>query len=135
MANWTCAASSDLAPLLITNTAIPPPLPGEAVSNSLAWTIAFAPILSEPIEFLLGALAETAAWNSWWVALLVNTGLCLLDERLLSNAGHDTRGMTPWAFLLVPVYLFARAAKLRHNSAYALVWIATFLISLALLGT
>jgi hypothetical protein len=129
LADWTPAYQTDIRHLFGPD-ALPPPLKGESVNNAIVWTVAFVPILAIFLEDMLARAMQSPRSNFWWVPLALNIGLCLADERNLKNAGHDTKGMTIWAVLLVPVYLFVRASRLKQNNGYALVWLATFFISL-----
>jgi hypothetical protein len=128
LADWTPAYQTDIRHLF--GPATPPPLIGESVNNGIVWTVAFVPILTIFLEDILARVMQSPRSNFWWVALALNIGLCLADERNLKNAGHDTKGMTVWAVLLVPVYLFVRASRLKQNNGYAIVWLATFFVSL-----
>jgi hypothetical protein len=128
LADWTPAHQTDIRHLF-GSASTPPPLPGESVNNGIVWTVAFVPILAIFLEDILARVMQSPRSNFWWVALALNIGLCLADERNLKNAGHDTKGMTIWAVLLVPVYLFVRASRLKQNNGYAIVWLATFFVS------
>lgn len=130
MANWQPAQQTDLAALLTSSQQTPPPLMGEDVNNGLVWTLAFVPLFSVFLQLLLGAMLQTPASDFWWIALPLNIGLSLADEKQLKNAGHDTKGMGIWAVLLVPAYLFVRASRLHQNNSYAVVWLVTFCASL-----
>jgi hypothetical protein len=129
LADWTPAYQTDIRHLF-GPAAPPPPLTGESVNNAIVWTVAFVPILAVLLEDILARTMQSPRSNFWWVPVVLNIALCLADERNLKNAGHDTKGMTIWAVLLVPVYLFVRASRLKQNNGYALVWLATFFISL-----
>lgn len=108
------------------------------IDNTLVWVLAFAPIIGSILE---GAIAyiihgsqyrAVAAVNSgyyFWVTLLLNIALCVLDEKNLKKINIDT-GQFGSAFL-VPVYLFKRAKILGHNPpVYFIVWIVCFTISI-----
>ncbi len=118
MADWTPAHQTDIRHLFGSATT-PPPLTGESVNNGIVWTLAFAPILAAFLEAILAAVTESPESYFWWVALLLNIGLCLADAQKLKNAGYD-KIMTLWVFL-VPVYLFVRASRLKHNHCSALI--------------
>jgi hypothetical protein len=128
MADWTPAYQTDIRHFFgHANT--PPPLVGESVNNGIVWTLAFVPIFAVLVEAILAAVTDSPQSDFWWVALPLNIGLSLADAQKLKNAGHDTKGMTAWA-ILVPVYLFVRASRLKQNNGYAFVWLVTFFISL-----
>lgn len=129
MPDWVEAVNSDLAPLFGAYRAIVPPLAGAEVNNSIVWVLAFAPIISAFLQIFLGAMFETESINLWWIAILLNIGLSIADEKQLQKAGHNTDGMGIWTFF-VPVYLFVRADRLKQNNGYAIVWLVTFFVSL-----
>ena len=129
MSDWLPAQQTELGSLLSWRST-PPPLMGEAVNNSLVWTVAFVPIISSFLQVALAAPLGTQAGSLWFIAPILNIILCLADEANLKKAGHDTKGMGLWAVFLVPVYLFVRAARLKQSNGYAIVWLVTFLLSL-----
>lgn len=129
--DWCAANISPLSPLFAAVSTVPPPLTGDAVSNSVIWAVAFAPLMGAFLAVCAGAATNSAASNFWWITLLLNICLCVADEKALKNAGHDTKGMGGWTFL-VPIYLFVRAQRLNQAPNYAYVWIVMFIISLAL---
>jgi hypothetical protein len=108
---------------------------GEAVSNGVVWTVAFVPLISVFLQLALAGPLGTTAASLWYIAPILNVILCLADEANLKKAGHNTKGMGVWAFLLVPVYLFVRAARLKQNNGYAIVWLVSFGLSLFIPGT
>ena len=61
-----------------------------------------------------------------------------LDEKLLKNAGHDTKRLGWWACLIVPVYLYKRAKALNQSKwyfiAFLICWVIEILISIAIAG-
>jgi hypothetical protein len=122
----------------------PPPIVGEAVDNTIVWWLAFAPFIGQFLEGVFlsifypapegGNLSFYTKYYSgfhqfWFVTLGLNIWLCLLDEKALKKAGHDTRGELGSAWL-IPVYLFKRAKVLRQNNAYLWVWLVTFILTL-----
>jgi hypothetical protein len=117
MQDWQAAGISDLSKLF-EKTNEPPPLLGDDVNNTIVWVLAFAPVF-----YAFASLG-------WLFAIIINLCLCAWDEHNLKKAGHDTKGMTVWAVLLVPVYLFTRASRLKHKGYYAWVWLIMFIISL-----
>lgn len=112
-----------------------PAAPAVAVSNTVVWFLAFAPLIGWLLEgvvaYMLNSESELAAqyaWNSrsyWFITIGLNIGLSVRDELVLKKAGIDTqtfKGMT-W---LVPVYLFQRAKMLGHGNGYFITWIVCF---------
>jgi hypothetical protein len=65
----------------------------------------------------------------WYLTVLLNISLSLFDEKRLKNAGHETRRLKGWVFI-VPVYLYQRAKMLNQNLAYFIVWLGSFAITL-----
>lgn len=112
----------------------PPPVDGARVNNTIVWFLAFAPIIGYLAEWFIagmlnGSEARTAAAMAdaryWYVTLILNIGLSLLDEQRLVKAGHSTRDFRGFRWL-VPVYLFQRAKALKHSLAYFTVWLVCF---------
>ena len=116
----------------------PPPLTGQHVSNTLIWVLAFAPILGLFLESFIAMLVygnESRAMNAvsdgklFYITVALNILLCVLDEKRLQKAGHDTNAFKGWVWI-VPVYLYQRAKQLKQNLAYFAVWIASFVLVL-----
>lgn len=118
----------------------PPPIAPSFINNGMVWALAITPIA---YGFLDGAIfnyrmSHQFEDNSnvlalgWIIPLIVNAGLCLLDERQLKRAGYDSGWLTFFALLLAPVYLFVRAQRLRQPPTYGYVWIASFIASILL---
>lgn len=114
----------------------PPPLKGDKVNNTVVWVLAFAPIIGLFIEgFIAGMVYEnsyrvnSAISNAefWYVTVILNIALCILDERKIKSAGQDTSRFKGWIFL-VPVYLYQRAKILNQNMSYFAVWLVCFAI-------
>ena len=68
----------------------------------------------------------------WPVAALMNSVLAYFDERNLKKAGYSTDNMVWLAVLIVPVYLFVRAYRLKTVSWYGITWIAGLVLGLVL---
>jgi len=129
MPAWVAAVETELEPAFAAQ-GTPPPLSGDAVDNTMVWTLAFAPILGRILTVtLFGLLGPPIAY--WAVPIGLNVVICSADEKRLKRAGYDTAPLG--SVFLVPVYLFKRAELLRQSNAYAIVWIATF--ALSFLGT
>jgi hypothetical protein len=135
--DWKAAAATALSKYFINE---PPPLSAAAVPNGLVWTLAFAPIIGVFLSGFLTGLTETAEQRGlalltgrhvdrfWWITIVLNVALSLLDERKLKKAGYYTKKMgSAW---IVPVYLYKRATTLKQNLAYFFVWIVCFGLSL-----
>jgi hypothetical protein len=109
----------------------PPPLTGTAVSNGLVWTVAFLPILGTLLEYLIAEMTKSDPHNLWFITICLNIVICVADEKVLKNAGHDTNKFGRWAWF-VPGYLFKRARALNQTPGYFIAWMICFVISLFL---
>lgn len=117
---WVPIENTTLKNYLVT----PPPLTGTAVSNKIIWVLAFAPIIGLFLEGVVAGAIAGNIHNYWFITLILNIGLSVVDEKKLKKAGHDTSKMgTAW---LVPVYLYKRARILKHNLSYFIVWLVCF---------
>lgn len=138
LATWTPVAQTELATHL-TSVDLPPTLPATHISNLVVWFIAAAPFIG---SFLQGVLAyflnyhnEWLAQNAlasgryWWVTVVLNVGLCILDERRLKAAGIDTSAFGKLVFI-VPVYLWKRARSLKQSPTYFWTWVGVFALNL-----
>ena len=106
----------------------PPPLTGKAVNNTIIWILAFAPLIGVFLTGFFSVILKIPVSSLWFVTLILNLLLCMIDERKLKKAGHDTWKMgTAW---FIPVYLYKRASILKQSKAYFAVWIIVFIISL-----
>jgi hypothetical protein len=127
MADWTPAYQTDIKRFFA--SVPPPPLTGESVNNGIVWILAFAPIISVVIQIFVASSTGQSVYDFWWIATLLNIGLCAADGINLKRAGH--KGIAGW-IILVPVYLFVRAARLKQSNGYAIVWLLTFFVSIFL---
>lgn len=136
--DWIELGRSELKHLLPQN--IPPPLSGARVNNTYVWILAFAPILGGFLEAIVAGMItgsdspvviQAAMKNLWWITVMLNILLLVLDERRIRAAGHDTKSFSGTWLFLVPLYLFKRAKYLKQNPAYAWIWLVMVLISIA----
>ncbi len=136
MANWLPISNTDLNDKVQWIT--PPPLSGKHVKNSIVWTLAFAPIIGYWLELFVAysfyeteALAEAAFMDNdlFFITIILNVILSILDERKLVKAGIDTNKFKGLVWI-VPVYLYQRAKALQHSYAYLITWIVCFIWSL-----
>lgn len=135
LAGWTPLVDTALAIHLL-QVSTPPALPASKVSNTITWVLAFAPLLGFFLKcFLVGATAgdedvaeAIRSGQFWYVTLLLNIGLSLLDLKTLQRAGVDTKayGKMVW---VVPVYLWKRAKSLGQSPAYFWVWMGMFILT------
>ena len=101
------------------------------------WILAFAPIIGSILEYILAYLVHGNEYRAqialskgyyFWVTLILNIVLSVLDEKNLQKSHIDTAPFG--SAFLVPVYLFKRAKVLNQNMAYFIVWIACFAVAL-----
>jgi hypothetical protein len=135
---------------------VPPPLTASLIGNTWVWVIAFLPLVFAVIDAaIIQMKIENLVASGWWNALefsnqggLLTVGpkqpsglpwglppafyalFGLLDERRLKKAGHSSKYMPLLAVLLVPVYLFTRAKRLRQFPYYGIVWAVCFVFEL-----
>ncbi|MGO4307457.1 DUF4339 domain-containing protein [Cupriavidus sp. RAF12] len=132
--DWKPLSQTPLA-MHLGNVSAPPVLPGHRINNGLVWTLAIAPILGLLLQGFVAGVAygefvsESQLNRFWWITLVLNVGLSLLDVRQLKKTGADVNQIERFAFL-VPVYLWKRKTALQQSPAYFWVWIATFFLSL-----
>jgi hypothetical protein len=111
-------------------TQSPPPVSPSAVNNSLVWWLAFMPIAGAFTEFLVANAFGVASASLWFITVLLNVLLCIIDEKRLKRAGYKIKSLG--SSLLVPVYLFRRASLLKQKNVYAVIWCVTFAVMLLL---
>jgi hypothetical protein len=107
----------------------PPPLTGSAVGSGLVWVIAVAPILGALLEKVVEESSGRPPHSFWFITLLINLALCVIDSLAIKRAGHNTSSFGGWAWL-VPVYLFKRSKALKQSPAYFVTWLVCFVVSL-----
>ena len=125
---WIPISQTTLLRKIITK---PPPLAGAAVNNSLAWIIAFSPIVGRLLlHFIAGAINvnPTNLWLRVFLFSTLYTLLCGIDYSILKQAGHDAKNFGGWVFV-VPVYLYKRATLLHQPLGYFVTWIICFFVS------
>lgn len=121
MAEW-CQAGNlpELASIL---TVVKPPVPPTAISDKWLWCLAVIPIvISWILESSLGYAVSLV------VTIILNFTFATLDGKEIERSGRDTTSL--WWVLLVPVYLFVRAARYSKRYAPAIVWCVLFALEL-----
>ncbi len=145
MSEWKSLRESDLADLV---AAEPPAISSRHIGNGYVWTLALLPLIWGIVDASITATNQQAAARSlvlgfpynpsrglpWQIPLLVNGVLGFLDERRLEKAGYGSGWMRAAAVLLAPVYLFARAKRLKHAPWYGVCWIVTFVLAIVLVA-
>lgn len=133
MQNWQPLNATPLARLFADE---PPPLHPSTAPSEIVWALAFAPVIGLLLEETVAHLTATpvqkayaVAWDAhinelWWITLVLNVALSLLDERRLKKRGFNTKKMgQAW---LVPVYLYRRAKTLGDKPVHFVVWMVGF---------
>ena len=92
------------------------------------WTLAFLPLIWGLIDASIAASNNPGKGLPVQIPFVINALFGWLDEVRLRKAGYGSKWMRAAAVLLVPVYLFARAKRLKQKPWYAICWIITFLI-------
>lgn len=125
MSDWLELKDTDL----IKNGDIPPVVSGSDVSNTLVWLLVAVPF----IGFILEAMLSTSVnYNPIYLGVglfIINSILCVIDERKLKKTGNDTRELLLWAVTLLPLYLYRRAKLLKQNMGYLIAWCLVFSIT------
>lgn len=123
---WVAAGESPLSALFISGESLEPsvpPIPVSLVDNRFVWGVVAVPFIGGLAEYLVGH-------DLIWLYILLNIGLCVLDERRLKAAGHPA----PESFwtVLIPVYLWKRADLLKQKKHYVWGWIAATVLASAM---
>lgn len=130
--NWVDIQDCELKKYL--DLTVPPPLTGDKVNNTTAWILAFAPIIGYILQYFIAGVLWGNAFalkvdSIWYVTLVLNIVLSIIDEQKLSKAGHSTNKLKGWVWL-VPVYLFQRTKLLKQSVSYFVVWLVCFFLVL-----
>lgn len=145
MTDWKSIRESDLADLV---AAEPPAISSQYIGNGYVWILAFLPLVWGFIDASIEASNQQAAARTmvlgfpyhpsrgipFQIPLVLNALFGWLDELRLRKAGYGSTWMRAAAVLLIPVYLFARAKRLKQRPWYAICWIVTFLFGVFLVA-
>jgi uncharacterized protein DUF4339 len=145
MTDWKSIRESDLSELVATE---PPAISPQHIGNGYVWTLAFLPLIWGVIDASIDASNQQAAARTmvlgfpyhptkgipFQIPLLINALFGWLDELRLRKAGYGSKWMRAAAVLLLPVYLFARAKRLKQRPWYAVCWVMTFLLGIFLVA-
>lgn len=123
--DWKSAKDTVLNQFFSRISDTPPPLSGDDVDNRFVWGIVSVPIIGSLLELLFFGAATLV---SSFLYIIPNVALSLIDEKKLKKAGHQAPN-TLWV-LIVPVYLWKRAALLKQSKNYFFAWIASLVISM-----
>jgi hypothetical protein len=110
--------------------AIDKPYPN--LSDKWAWSLACAPIIWSILLTIISKFIYIS--NTSFIPLIipfvVNCVFFLLDLNELKHNGLDANKWIWTGFLLIPVYMFMRAAKTNKQYGYAILWCALFAVSI-----
>ena len=145
MIDWKNIRESELAELVATE---PPAVAPQHIGNGYVWTLAFLPLIWGFIDASIDFANQKAMWSSlagvpyhktnefpWQIPFAINGLFGWLDELRLRKAGYGSKWMRAAAVLLVPVYLFVRAKRLKQRPWYAVCWIVTFFLGIFLIAS
>ena len=115
MVEWMKAGElQELVPVLASTK---PPLPPTAISDKWMWCLAVIPIVSSwVLTIFLGDLVSIAG------TVALNIVFVTLDIKELRRCGREITTAFWLGLILVPVYMFVRAAKYTKRYAPAIVW-------------
>ena len=124
MAEW--AKAGDVPELASILASVKPELPPAVISEKWMWCLAAVPI---PVSWLLAGIignAESSQGICLVVTIALNILFMTLDIKELKKCGRDISGALWLGFVLLPVYMFVRAAKYTKRYAAAIVWCVLF---------
>lgn len=120
MPEWKRAADVPELGAIFVN--IKPDLPPSAITEKWVWALAALPI---PVSWFLAGMVESASIVTV-ATLALNILFLMLDIQALKKTGRDIDNVLWLGLILVPVYLFVRAAKYSKKYAPAIVWCVLF---------
>jgi hypothetical protein len=143
MIDWKTIRDSDLADLVAFE---PPAVASSLIGNGYVWTLAFLPLVFGFIQagidynnnmaaarsLVLGFPYDPSSATPWKLYFIINTGLLVLDYRRLKKAGYGSVWLALSGILLLPIYLFVRATKLKQKPWYAIAWIVSLIVGIAM---
>jgi O-antigen ligase len=92
------------------------------------WCVAFVPLVGLFIVPTLAAVLDDIMMANLLFFGTVNTVFCCIDASNLKKAGYDTGKWVLWSLVLVPVYLYVRAKRLKDDYSYFIAWCVVFVI-------
>ena len=97
------------------------------VDPTYAWALAATPLVAALLPLAFPTISDTAAL---WVAVAINSVLVVADLNRLKAVGIEINALL--ALLVVPLYLVLRTKRANSTPAIPVVWVAAFLVALAL---
>lgn len=128
MSDWSKAG--DVPELASVLASVKPVLPPSVISEKWMWCLAAVPI---PVSWLLkGFMGGAAGAQTVCIVatILLNIIFMSLDIKELKKRGRDISGALWLGFILIPVYMFVRAAKYSKKYAAAIVWCVLFALEI-----
>ena len=107
-----------------------PATPMNAISDKWLWALATIPLIVDTV--LVSLIPESASIICTIAIIGLNILFMTLDNRDLKKNGIAYESWLWLGVILVPVYLFVRAAKTTKNIAPGIVWCVLFVLSLSI---
>ncbi|AFS78520.1 hypothetical protein Curi_c15110 [Gottschalkia acidurici 9a] len=101
------------------------------VDNTLAWTLAFLPIMIMILCLIYILIFDTNSISGKLLRfsiISINLSLCILDERKLKKLGYDTENLLLWILCFTPAYLFEREDILDQKRSYSIIHIIGWMV-------
>lgn len=122
---WKRAADVPELAAILAN--VKPELPPSAIPEKWVWALAAVPI---PVSWFLAGMVESASIVTV-ATIALNILFLMLDIQALKKTGRDINKVLWLGLILVPIYLFVRAAKYSKKYAPAIVWCVLFVLDLS----
>ena len=120
---WIPAQNTELNEYLVK---VVPAISPESISDKWVWALATVPLLANIILFEIG-LREPILTI---IVIVLNCVFLFFDINYLRKVYSDPGKWVYLGIILVPVYLFIRAAKTNKKYAYGIVWCVMFILSI-----
>jgi len=137
MPSWITVNASDFSAYILQEG--PPPLSVNHTNNNYIWGLATAPLWGTVCQVALTHLwAEIkGGWvfykEMWWVVVICNILMSVLDYKALKAAGHNIDRLKGWMLAIVPVYIYNRDKLLGSDLTRFWIWIGAWIASLFML--
>jgi len=90
--------------------------------------LAFAPLIGVFLEGFVSAACNIEIVNLWWITLVLNIVLCVVDESRIKKAGIDTKPFG--SVFLIPVYIYKRCEQQKLGQAPLVIWSVLFALTI-----
>ena len=98
-----------------------------SLSDKWLWALATLPLLA---SIVLDSFIPSSSVLSWVIVVGLNCLFITLDEKELKENGFDAESWLWLGVVLVPLYLFYRAAKTNKNIIPGIVWCVLFVLDI-----